>query len=169
MKTKILFILFVACCLLPVAVSAHILKTDGNIGLTIHVNPDDDPIVGSPASFFMEIVDKTAKFKPTDCTCTAQILNNGTQIYSAPLFSTAQANDVNAAPFFSYTFPETGIYTVAISGEPKTADAFQKFSINYDLRVSRTSAQSSDNNLWIYLSIALVAGAVIAVYLARKK
>jgi hypothetical protein len=169
---KFLAILLTAYCLLfTYQASAHVVKSDGNIGVTIHVNPDDDPIVGQPASFFLEIVDKTDKFKPTDCNCIATITENGNQIYSTALFTGTQANDVSAAPFFSYTFPEKNIYTVKISGSPKTSDAFQTFSISYDLRVARdarTPAKTSSSTLWLYIGVGIMTVGIIIFFLRKK-
>jgi len=124
------------------AVSAHVLKTDGSIGAVMHIDPDDDPIAGQPATFFFELKDKQNQFKAADCNCTVTITQNDKQLYSAALFQSGSASDINT-PVFSYTFPEKSIYTVILKGVPATAGEFQSFTLTYDVRVDRQVAGSS--------------------------
>src|SRR5437773_8843060 len=72
--------------LFPSVVNAHFLKIDGSIGAVLHVDPDDDPIAGEQASFFLSFKDKQHKFSPQNCTCTFSIQEQNQTIYSQPLF-----------------------------------------------------------------------------------
>lgn len=44
---------------LPQTASAHVLQTDGSIGAVLHVDPDDNPIIGEKATFFFDLKDVT--------------------------------------------------------------------------------------------------------------
>jgi hypothetical protein len=169
---KIFFLVLLGVALIPVLASAHVLKIDGSIGVTIHVDPDDDPIVGEPASFFLEIKDKQDVFRPENCTCVATISKGSEPIFSTDLFTNGSGNSLTAAPFFSYVFPERNIYTVTISGTPKTSQAFQSFSVRYDLRVARdknTPAATRGGHFWIFGGLVIGAVVLFCVYFIRKK
>lgn len=151
------------------SVSAHVLLTSGSIGTTLHVAPDDDPAVGTPANFYFEFKDKENKFNPADCICKITILKNDTELHTEDLFTTSLTNDINA-PAFQFTFPEKNVYTIKITGTPKTPESFQSFEINHTLRITKepSSSQSTNNNpsgvhFFHYLTaaIAVVVFAII--------
>lgn len=163
---KFLFFLFLFFIFVSPA-AAHILKTDGSIGAVIHVTPDDDPIVGEPADFFFEIKDKDKKFRPEACDCRVTIAKNGSEIFSRSLFETTNQANLNT-PVFQYTFPERALYTISLAGQPKVANAFQPFAIQYDIRAERVSdtasaapsaqAGETKSNHWVhYIAIAFIA------------
>jgi hypothetical protein len=123
----------------PQLVYAHTLKTDGSIGAIMHVDPDDDPVAGRQSNFYFEFKDKNNAFKPTDCDCTFAILQNGKVLFSQPLFkNNADPNLSNASA--SYYFPEQGVYMVRVTGQSHNNQSFPPFTLNYDLRVSRTNS-----------------------------
>lgn len=57
------FLIFAVFLILPTIASAHVLKTDGSIGAVVHIDPDDDPIIGKSANFFLEFKDTKNKFQ----------------------------------------------------------------------------------------------------------
>ncbi len=111
--------------------SAHVLKTDGTIGAVMHVSPDDNPRTGGPTPIIFFFDDSTGRFSLSKCICTLTIQRNGVTISARPLAITAaQISDD------SYTFPEPGRYNVQVSGQPKTAAAFEPFVLDYGLQVA---------------------------------
>ncbi|HEV8601622.1 MAG TPA: hypothetical protein VGQ87_03445 [Patescibacteria group bacterium] len=150
---------------------AHVLKSDGSIGVLLHVTPDDDPIVGEPAMFFFEVKDKQNKFSPQNCDCALTILKQDKQIFSTSLYSSSSGNDISS-PMFSFTFPEKSVYSIVVTGKPKIADEFQAFSVKYDLRVSRDSGSASSSQLplgKIILGIVIAAAIVCAALYFNKR
>ena len=115
-------------------VSAHVLKVDGSVGVVMHIDPEDSPIAGLPATFFFEIKDTQKKFKSENCVCVVSIYQNQTQIYSYSLFEN-KSEQALSVPVFSFTFPEKSIYTVHFKGRPKNDQMFQYFSFDYSVRV----------------------------------
>ncbi len=164
---SVLLFLLVVLVWVPVA-EAHVLKTDGSIGAVIHINPDDDPVVGEPASFFFDLKDKDSKFSAEKCDCRAMVSMGEMEMFSQGLFASNDHASLNAQSF-SYTFPEKGIYTVVVSGKPYLEGDFQPFTLKYDIRVSRESAgathamptESSSGDVYRYLFI----GGVVIVFL----
>ena len=168
MKKIFISIIFISLFFAPGA-SAHILKSEGSIGVLLHLSPDDDPIVGEPANFFFEIKDKDNKFQPADCICKISIQSNYTEVFSGDLFIANDSNDINAA-VFSYTFPAKAIYNIIVSGQPKTAGGFQTFHVEYDVRVERTQMSNAGNSSsWLIIGIFAVLALIIFCGLYFKK
>lgn len=135
---KLIPILFLAIALFTFAqpAHAHFLATDGSIGAVLHVDPNDEPIAGSQASFFFEFKDKENKFKPENCDCTFEIDQNGKNIYSQPLFQNNSNPSLSNASVF-YTFPQKDVYQIKVVGKPLTPHTFQQFTLTWDFRVDQ--------------------------------
>jgi hypothetical protein len=42
--------------------SAHVLLSNNTVGGVLHIDPEDDPIAGQPAKFYIELKDKQNQF-----------------------------------------------------------------------------------------------------------
>lgn len=143
---KIVLIFFlVGCCLslFTTPIYAHILLTDGSIGAVVHINPEDDPIIGENADFFFEFKDKENKFSPQNCDCQYQISLGDKQIAQGDLFGSNTNASLDQASF-SVIFPEKGLYTIIISGKPKSPNSFTEFNLKDSVRIERTSGALSN-------------------------
>jgi hypothetical protein len=140
MKNKItlIFLLPILLLLFCIAkpVEAHFLATDKNIGAVLHVDPNDEPIAGSQASFFFEFKDKENKFNPQNCDCTFFISENEKVIFSQALFQNNSSPNLTNASVF-YTFPQIDVYEVKVVGKPLTPNAFQPFTLTWNFRVDQ--------------------------------
>jgi hypothetical protein len=161
--------------LMPKAAFAHVLKADGNIGAVIHINPEDNPIVNQPSTFFFEFKDKTGKFNPATCDCALTIVNRDTEVLSEPLFAKGGGTDL-FSPAFSYTFPEKSLYTIVVTGKPKPGSDFQTFRLTYDLRVDRgeegsahANPEKPNHNLHYIIYGAGFVAVMIGFWITRKK
>lgn len=155
---------------LPQDVSAHVLLTDGSIGAVVHVDPEDDPIVGQKATFFFEFKDTENKFQLEDCVCNARILSSGVEVFSEQLSD----GESSSSPSFTYTFSQKGVYKIVVQGTPNSSSSFDSFELNYDIRVSRTdtSVKQLDfftENLQYFVLIAAVPIFLIIVFSPRRK
>jgi hypothetical protein len=172
--TKHIFILaFATLILLPASqAQAHFLATDNQIGAVIHIDPDDDPIVGQPATFFFDIKDRQVQYAPVNCTCTVVIKEAGQVVDTEPVTSTG----VDSASF-TYTFPKRDVYSIDLTGQPLSSGQFQPFSLHWDIRVDRTGMGSSEpNRLLVFLGghvahLILIIGASVflVVQLERER
>lgn len=155
---SIIVILYLGVLSVTRSVEAHILKTDGTIGAVLHIDPEDDPIVGQPTYFFFEFKDKTGKFQPALCDCTVTITSHDKPLYSQSLFQSNKDQNLTSSTF-SYTFSEKNIYTVTVSGKPIQPNTFQSFVLVYDIRVERTaspttsSSSNTDDTIHLYHSV----------------
>jgi hypothetical protein len=156
---RVLSILIVIFLFVATPTSAHILKTNGNIGVLLHLTPDDDPFVGEAASFYFEIKERENRFKTSDCICKVRILKGESEIFSSDLYLASSENNINSS-LFSYTFKEKAIYTVIVTGQPAVENAFQPFQVEYDLRISR-DRQNSDFSNSNLIVLAMIVFAII--------
>jgi hypothetical protein len=106
---------------------AHFLITDGSIGAVVHVDPDDDPIIGQATNIYFTFKNTSGEFKISDCNCRTIIKEDGKEVLNQPMY----------APIVSYNFPRKGIYALEVKGEPKTGKTLPAFDLKYDLRVTR--------------------------------
>ena len=116
------------------AAQAHTLTHDHNISAVLHVDPDDDPIIGQPANFYFDFTDKTKNLSFTNCDCQA-VISQGRRVISTIPLSLSQLRPT--IPGFTYTFPQKGIYAVVLTGRPKIPGEFQSFRLEYDLSITR--------------------------------
>lgn len=170
-KIRILVILVVAFALCISSVQAHFLITDNQIGALLHVNPNDDPVAGEPATFFFELKDKENKFDPAQCDCTFTVSENGAEIHSQALYSGSNEASV------IYTFPQKSIYTVTITGKPNGGAQFQHFSLSWNFRIETEKQQSDSNSegkldsrmYWAITTFAGVTVCGILLFIAWRK
>ncbi len=130
---------------------AHILVSDKNIGAVLHIDPEDDPIIGQPTNFFFEFKDKEHKFTPANCDCTVFILEAGKIIATQPLFQNNTSSQLTTATL-TYTFPQKDVYTIRVIGKPAYQNAFQPFTLEYAVRVTRENVSSPVNAKQDFLS-----------------
>ncbi|HRH31119.1 MAG TPA: hypothetical protein PK950_00435 [Candidatus Paceibacterota bacterium] len=129
-----LFVLACAFAAMPLPASAHVLKTDGTMGAILHIDPNDSPVAGEPASIFFDLKDSANIFAVENCVCVVSVLQSGESILEKTV--------TRIAPV-TYTFPERSIYTVQFSGTPKAGEGaatFEPFVLSYDIRVDTVSA-----------------------------
>jgi hypothetical protein len=140
------------------SVSAHVLKTDGDIGAIMHINPDDNPLSGTPTTYSIAFKDTTNRFSLSNCGCNVSFTEDNKIIYTEPL---TQIDELDSANYF--TFPKADVYTMTVTGKPKMANAFQPFILSYLIRVQsdQSSATAQPFPLTLGIGIALGIGLML--------
>ena len=151
--------------------SAHTYKTEGTITVLMHSNPDDDPIVGQAAALFFQITDSANKFDATKCDCNLVISKQNQELFRGSLLRIDNAPTIYGftKPF---TFPEKAVYSITVTGKPTTANLFQSFEVNYDLRVDRgvgEPPQTKSTWPWVIGGILILAGAGLVLWKKTRK
>lgn len=150
---------------LSTQVFAHTLKIDGNIGVNLHVDPDDTPVAGSESKFLIDIQDKSGRFNPnnpTNCECVLTILQSDSVLKTLPVTAGGTYAQLR------FTFPTSGVYRVVVEGKPRGEGVpFQSFRTNFEYYVQpgdseMTTVQTSQNPLEKYTPyIVLIVGILI--------
>ncbi|HSR89517.1 MAG TPA: hypothetical protein VLK22_03970 [Candidatus Udaeobacter sp.] len=169
--TTFIVLLWASLFFLCSPAQAHELMADGSIYALLHINPDDDPIVGQPADLLFLITDAKKTFVPDNCNCIASITDLTTNkiIFSSPLSKSRSSYKGIFAPAITYTFPHKGIYTIKLTGTPIQTNSFQSFNLAYDIRLDKdsTAVKSSAQINWLfYAATTVMLGAII--YLTKK-
>lgn len=167
-RSLITFILMVPILLTPLPASAHTLKVDGQIGVTLHVDPDDEPVASEMSTFFISIQDKSGAFNPTGCRCTIDVLYNGGVIDSLPF-----TPDAKGAASTMYSFPQSGRYSLTIVGTSQRLDELSSFTTTFTYQVKpgksdlaaieRSPAEQSP--LRTYTPLVVIAAALFLLIL----
>ncbi|CAN5154256.1 hypothetical protein BH09PAT2_BH09PAT2_10820 [soil metagenome] len=161
MKKIILFTITILFIPLLSPVMAHTLKIDGNIGITLHIDPDDEPLAGKEAKILFDIQDKSHQFdsaNPSNCNCFLEIKDSSKSLEKLSLVAG------NTYSQLRYTFPYGGKYTFIVTGKwDGQGVPFTPFSASYDYYVlpqqgQSKQAQNDRNTLKDYLPFVIVMG-----------
>ena len=144
---------------------AHQLKTENNISVLIHVNPDDRPAVLQPSELLFLITDKDKKFRLEDCDCQATVMFGTTTLLTQPVTTSKSSYHGIFAPALPFTFPHPGLYTITLSAAAKQSQNFEPFKISYDVWVSNQPPHTSRTFKVVYgLIVATILSASIILF-----
>ncbi len=109
---------------------AHQIGSNNGVTVTVHVTPDDAPIVGEGSLILVpKVKTRTGTFAWATCKCQIEIANSsGSALLKGP-----------ARPSTTFTFPEAGAYSIAISGRVKRKAKWASFKVSFAIRADETS------------------------------
>lgn len=153
---------------------AHILSVDGAMGVTLHVDPQDEPLAGVPSRIYVLFSPKSGTYFALEhCDCRLRIEKGGTQLVEMSV--THEAEHAGDSHVLTYAFPERGVYRVVVEGASASGPLFDPFSVHFDLRVAEVGVTGEDTDTlgWLLkfhlIHLILIGGAcVVAVYLIVK-
>lgn len=183
--------------LLPV--SAHTIKTGGDVAVTFHIDPDHNPKAGEKATAWFAMTRRGGKAIPfQECHCKLAVYldsegQNSVQTMSTALKSISAENNADI-PAAELVFPKSGIYQLEFSGTPKQKGVFKPFRLFYSVTVipgspvtspvsstasnrsnanpgiQNTSQNSTSIALWSFGGGAAILGAIASlVYRQRRR
>jgi len=115
---------------------AHFPATDGDMTVTLHVDPNDDPTAGKQAHLYFLFDDDTNRFKLANCNCTVSVTELGKkQIYSQQLGAYKSSKPSIWGASLPYIFPERNVYKIVLTGNPQKTNEFQAFTLTWYFRV----------------------------------
>lgn len=127
---------------LPIAspVHAHNVKTEGNVASTFHIEPNHNPRAGEPSQAWFALTKAGGEVISLDrCNCQLRVVSNNQTLKQLEL-KAISAEQYKGIPGAEITFPKAGIYTLEISGAPKTENDFNTFKFAYDVTVQGGAA-----------------------------
>jgi hypothetical protein len=156
MKRIIINSFLLALVILPSAVYAHELAISGTIGAVMHVDPEDNPVAGEMTTFNFEFKDSNPQhhFNLNECNCEFNLTQDKVSAFSQTVDSSMIVQD--STLFIQHQFGEAGLYHITITGTPKIANAFDQFSLAYDLEVQKGSVVASATSTSSFLQTHLV-------------
>ncbi len=130
-RISILALIGAASLMLVVAPAwAHQIASNNGVSVQVHVNPNDEPIAGTPTTVWVVRV-KNVKGKGTfawaTCRCQLKVFDSsGTVIQSGPAKAAQTA----------VTFPEAKAYGITFSGRIKRNGIWKTFKVSYAIRAA---------------------------------
>lgn len=121
---------------------AHNVQIEGNVAATFHIEPNHNPKAGEPAKAWFALTKAGGEVIALDrCDCQLTVRSNN-QTIAQPALQAISAEQYKGIPGADITFPKAGIYTLEISGKPKTGSEFNAFKLAYDVTVQAGIAPS---------------------------
>lgn len=162
---KILIFLFITTLFftfVPQA-GAHFILKNNNIGVLIHLEPDDSPFIGESSRIHLDFQDPSGQLTNTNCACSLEISRDGKTLATIPI---TELEGTEHSFMTDYIFDEKGIYLLKIDGLI-TGEKNISFQMNYDLRVDRSEkAPSTDDASTQLFDWKIVGISVVFIILA---
>lgn len=126
---------------LAAPVLAHKVEISGEVGGTIHIEPNDTPRAGEPSLTWFALIRRGGEPIPlSDCNCQlsvyAQPYTSGNSPLLQPSLQPVSQEGYENIPGAEITFPQVGGYVLVLRGEPQNAASFQPFELSYDITVA---------------------------------
>jgi hypothetical protein len=124
--------------ILPLPAWGHKVKTDAQVGATIHFEPDDRPKSLEPTKVWFALTKKGGTAIPLkDCQCQLQIKQlPGKQQLATPQLQAINAEKYQDIPSATVLFPQPGAYTLELTGQSVKPGDFQPFKLEFDATVA---------------------------------
>jgi hypothetical protein len=113
-----------ACVVVVQCAFAHDRESNNGVTMTLHINPDDEPIATQPALLVIEKVETKSSFSWKKCRCTMTISDSSGKVI--------RSGSVGAKTVF--TFPVDGAYQIVYAGRVQQKGTWRAFKISYAFR-----------------------------------
>ncbi|MBW4563611.1 MAG: hypothetical protein KME32_21200 [Mojavia pulchra JT2-VF2] len=128
--------------------SAHTLKISADVGGTLHIEPNDNPVAGKPAQAWFALTRKGGKvIALKECNCQlavhAEPHISGEPALLEPKLKPVTAERYQGTPGAEITFPKPGAYQLHLSGKPTAGGNFKPFELKFEVTVASGSANNS--------------------------
>jgi hypothetical protein len=122
--------------------SAHEVEVSGDVGGTMHIEPNDSPKAGTASLTWFALTRRGGQPIPlTDCNCTlsvyAQPRQQGGKPIVQPALSATSVEGHQGVPSAKVTFPRAGAYELVLQGRPVTSGTFTPFELKFPVTVAQ--------------------------------
>lgn len=174
MKKYLLFslVLFLWICSIPQKTYAHFPQTDGDIQVTLHIEPDDNPIPGDPATLYFIFEDAVKKFQLKNCDCRISLIEQNKTLLSQKLSSQKLPHSVYTSGA-SFIFPVYDVYKITLTGRPTFKNAFQPFTLSWYFRVDpdtpgEVQGLSDIQIILLVMAALIIFGVLFGLFLKKE-
>jgi hypothetical protein len=128
-----------AALLVAIPISAHEVEISGEVGATLHIEPNDQPKAGKPTQVWFALTEEGGRAIPlAECDCKLKVYTSTQtgQPLVEPTLKAIAAQQYQGIPGAEVTFPDVGAYKLELSGSPKVGAKFSPFNLSYDVVVA---------------------------------
>ncbi|MHC0062388.1 hypothetical protein ACWATR_05590 [Nostoc sp. UIC 10890] len=148
------YLLFLSCLVISITnlhpASAHKVEVSGDVGGTLHIEPNDNPRAGEPSQAWFALTRRGGRVIPlSQCNCQlavyAQPYAAGEPPLLEPQLEPVSAERYKGIPGAEVVFPKPGIYELQLNGKPASGARFKPFNFKFEVTVAGGSTQNSRN------------------------
>lgn len=144
MREYLFVVTGVLVCTLSSPSLAHKIEVQGDIGATLHIEPDDLPKAGVPSDVWFALTQAGGTIVPLEaCECSLTLYDGGGTAIATPGLQPVSAEGFADIPGASVTFPEVGAYELALAGEPSDGGQFAPFELRFEVTVAARAADAA--------------------------
>jgi hypothetical protein len=124
---------------------AHQVQISGDVGGTMHIEPNDNPRAGESSLTWFALTRQGGELLPLEaCDCRLTVYTQpGETIVESPPLEAVSAEGYVGIPGAGITFPQVGAYELVLQGEPVIPEDFQSFELRFPVTV--TAGQPAPN------------------------
>jgi hypothetical protein len=131
-------IVFLTCLANPVL--AHTVETNGDVGVTFHIEPNHNPRAGETARAWFALTRAGGQLIPLEqCDCQLTVYSQPSSPGNSPILQPSlkaiATEQYQGIPGADIVFPEAGAYQLELSGKPTSGASFQPFMLKYNVNV----------------------------------
>ena len=121
---------------------SHQVEISGNVGATIHIEPNDNPRANKSTLAWFALTKKGGKIIPLEkCKCRLEVYQKpyrqGNSAIAKPELKPVSAEGYKNIPGANITFPRVGSYELVLKGSPVKTGDFKPFVLNFSVTVAR--------------------------------
>ncbi|MCC5613055.1 hypothetical protein LC612_41870 [Nostoc sp. CHAB 5834] len=148
------YLLFLSCLVISITniypVLAHKVEISGDVGGTLHIEPNDNPRAGEPSQAWFALTRRGGRVIPlSQCNCQlavyAQPYAAGEPPLLEPQLEPVAAERYQGIPGAEVVFPKPGIYQLQLNGKPVSGARFKPFEFKFEVTVAGGSPQNTRN------------------------
>lgn len=143
-----LTLLLAGSAFLNASAIAHTVEVAEDVAATLHIEPNDTPIPGKPATAWFALTRKGGDLIPLEqCDCSLKIYSEPSKPGDAPVLQPPlkplDSTQFQGLPGSEINFPKPGRYRLELSGRPKGAVQFKPFDLRYEVTVAAGASAPS--------------------------
>ncbi|MEH1825030.1 MAG: hypothetical protein V7L22_06630 [Nostoc sp.] len=150
------YLLFLSCLVISMTnlypASAHKVEVGGDVGGTLHIEPNDNPRAGEPSQAWFALTRRGGRVIPlSQCNCQLAVYAEpyaaGEPALLEPELKPVSAERYQGIPGAEVVFPKPGIYELQLNGKPVSGARFKPFEFKFEVTVAGGSTQENTRNI----------------------
>jgi hypothetical protein len=142
LRNASVFGLLMGFVMVAAPVLAHEVEVSGEVGATMHAEPNDTPRAGQSSLVWFALTRRGGRTIPlSSCQCDlavyAQPYRSGSAPIATPTLNSVSSEGYEGIPGATVTFPQAGSYDLVLRGRPVTPGDFAPFELRFPVTVAR--------------------------------
>jgi len=132
----------IALTFCPLRSAAHEVEVSGDVGGTMHIEPNDSPKAGAASLTWFALNRRGGQpIRLSDCNCSLAVYAQPRRPGDAPIqqlsLTAKTVEGRSGVPSANITFPRVGAYDLVLKGQPVTSGDFSAFELRFPVTVAQ--------------------------------